>query len=161
MFCQELAATIARDALPQLQEAGVVLRCVGIGTAERGREFCAHVGFPEESLLCDPDNAGYNALGLLKGVQTTFFTIDTPFAILARAQKDGAADLIEATKRWKPWLPPKSDQGLQQGGAFVFEGSTLLFGHYDPSTGAHADLEDVLSAATLRSAATTSPKLAQ
>ena len=150
MFCQELACTLAREALPQLREADVKLLCVGIGTAERGREFCAHVGFPEELLLSDPENAGYAALGLKKGVATTFFTIDTPLSILARAQKDGASDLIEATKRWKPWLPPKNDQGLQQGGAFVFEGERLLFGHYDPSTGAHADLNDVLRAALVK-----------
>jgi hypothetical protein len=75
-----------------------------------------------------------DALELKKGVGTTFFTIDTPLAILARAQKDNAKDLIDATKRWKPWLPPKSDQGLQQGGAFVFEGEDLLFSHYDPSS---------------------------
>lgn len=129
MFCQELAATIARDALPQLREADVALRCVGIGTAERGREFCNHVGFPQELLFSDPENAAYTALGLKKGVDTTFFTVDTPLSILARAKKDGAKDLIEATSRWKPWLPPKNDQGLQQGGAFVFEGETLLFGH--------------------------------
>mmetsp|Transcript_17611 Transcript_17611/g.45197 ORF Transcript_17611/g.45197 Transcript_17611/m.45197 type:complete len:151 (+) Transcript_17611:208-660(+) len=150
MFCQELAATIVREALPTFQEADIALCCVGIGTAERASEFCDHVGFPRELLFADPDNAGYSALGLNKGVGTTFFTIDTPLSILARAQKDGAADLIEATKRWKPWLPPKSEQGLQQGGAFVFEGSTLLFGHYDPSTGAHVELEDVLNAAIYR-----------
>ena len=46
-----------------------------------------------------------------------------------------------------PWLPPKSDQGLQQGGAFVFEGEELLFQHYDPSTGAHVDLDTVLKVA--------------
>lgn len=147
MFCQELAQILAREALPQLQPANVDLIAVGIGTAERAREFCDHVGFPEDNLFADPDNEGYTALGLNKGVGTTFFTIDTPLSILARAQRDGAEDLIAATSRWKPWLPPKSDQGLQQGGAFVFEGEKLLFGHYDPSTGAHADLEEVLSAA--------------
>jgi len=96
---------------------------------------------------CDPDNAAYDALGLKKGVGATFFTIDTPLAILARAQKDNAKDLLEATKRWKPWLPPKSDQGLQQGGAFVFEGEKLLFQHYDASTGAHTDLDTLLNVA--------------
>mmetsp|Transcript_25050 Transcript_25050/g.42844 ORF Transcript_25050/g.42844 Transcript_25050/m.42844 type:complete len:157 (-) Transcript_25050:406-876(-) len=150
MFCQELAATIARDALPKLLEANVALRCVGIGTVERGQEFCEHVGFPPELLFSDPENAAYSALGLKKGVETTFFTIDTPLSILERAKKNGAKDLIEATSRWKAWLPPKNDQGLQQGGAFVFEGDTLLFGHYDPSTGAHADLDDVLRAAIVR-----------
>ena len=57
---------------------------------------------------------------------------------------------LDATKRWKPWLPPKSDQGLQQGGAFVFEGDKLLFQHYDPSTGAHVDLDDLLRAAVIQ-----------
>ena len=44
----------------------------------------------------------------------------------------------------------KSDQGLQQGGAFVFEGDKLLFQHYDPSTGAHVDLDDLLQAAVIQ-----------
>ena len=43
-------------------------------------------------------------------------------AILDRVNKDGAEDLREILPRWKPWLPPKNDQGLQQGGAFVFRG---------------------------------------
>jgi len=150
MFCQELATTLARDALPRLSDADVAMRCVGIGTLETAEKFCDHVNFPRELLFADPENAAYDALGLVKGVETTFFTAETPISILKRAQTDGAADLLEATKNWKPWLPPKSNQGLQQGGAFVFEGSTLLFGHYDPSTGAHADLEEVLQAATLR-----------
>jgi len=150
MFCQELAAQIARDAVPRLTEAGVAVRCVGIGTLDTAQKFCDHVGFPRELLLADPENAGYTALGLNKGVATTFFTIDTPFAILERARKDGAADLIKATANWKPWLPPKNDQGLQQGGAFVFDGSTLLFSHYDPSTGAHANLDDVVKAALVK-----------
>ena len=150
MFCQELGAQLARDVLPALSEATsprVKLIAVGIGTAERGREYCEHVGFPADNLYCDPDNAAYDALGLKKGVGATFFTIDTPLAILARAQKDNAKDLLEATKRWKPWLPPKSDQGLQQGGAFVFEGEKLLFQHYDASTGAHTDLDTLLNVA--------------
>ena len=147
MFCQELAAQLARDVKPSLDDARCTLLAVGIGTAERSREFCAHVGFPQESLFADPDNAAYDALGLNKGWQTTFLTIDTPLSILKRAQEDGAKDLLEATSRWRPWLPPKSDQGLQQGGAFVFSGEALLFQHFDPSTGAHANLDEVLQAA--------------
>lgn len=82
--------------------------------------------------------------------------------------------------RWKPWIPPKLDQGLQQGGTFVFLGSQVIqarkydalacyllvlssalywfyswgdallqevFSYYDPSTGAHADLNKVLKVA--------------
>jgi len=149
MFCQELAAQLARDVLPPLAAATPPVRlvAVGIGTAARGREFCDHVGFPTDNLFCDPENAAYEALGLNKGVEATFFTIDTPLAILERAKKNNAKDLLGATARWKPWLPPKNDQGLQQGGAFVFEGEQLLFQHYDPSTGAHADLDTLLRVA--------------
>jgi len=147
MFCQELAAQIARDVLPAFDERGVKTLCVGIGTLETARKFCAHVDFPEANLFADPENAAYSALGLNKGWKTTFFSAETPFSILARARRDGATDLIEATSRWQPWLPPKSDQGLQQGGAFVFQGEELLFQHYDPSTGAHAELDLVVRAA--------------
>ena len=49
--------------------------------------------------------------------------------------------------RWKPWIPPKLDQGLQQGGMFVFRGDQVLFSHFDPATGAHADIATVLSVA--------------
>lgn len=147
MFCQELAVQLRRDVLPKLEDEGVKMLCVGIGTLETARKFCDHVDFPQANLYADPENSAYTALNLVKGVQQTFFTIDTPLSILARAQKDGAADLIAATAKWKPWLPPLSDQGLQQGGAFVFDGESLLFSHYDPSTGAHADLDQVLSAA--------------
>mmetsp|Transcript_18969 Transcript_18969/g.56881 ORF Transcript_18969/g.56881 Transcript_18969/m.56881 type:complete len:110 (-) Transcript_18969:251-580(-) len=88
MFCQELGAQLARDVLPVLRggKPPAKLVAVGIGTAERGREYCEHVGLPAEALLCDPENAAYDALGLKKGVATTFFTVDTPFAILDRAQ---------------------------------------------------------------------------
>lgn len=44
-------------------------------------------------------------------------------------------------------LPPKSDQGLQQGGTFVFKGRKAVFEHYDESTGAHANFADVMAAA--------------
>uniref|UniRef100_A0A7S2TNB7 Uncharacterized protein n=1 Tax=Lotharella oceanica TaxID=641309 RepID=A0A7S2TNB7_9EUKA len=147
MFCQELAKQLARDVLPDLLKANVKLVAVGIGTGERAKEFAAHVGFPEEYLYADPENACYSALGLKKNIKDTFFNINTPYSILARGQKDGAKDLVEAVQRWKPWIPPKLDQGFQQGGAFVFDGSKELFQHYDPSTGAHADLNAVLSAA--------------
>ena len=49
---------------------------------------------------------------------------------------------------WRPWS--RSDQGLQQGGAFVFEGDKLLFQHYDPSTGAHVDLDELLQTAVIQ-----------
>mmetsp|Transcript_9912 Transcript_9912/g.13800 ORF Transcript_9912/g.13800 Transcript_9912/m.13800 type:complete len:82 (-) Transcript_9912:269-514(-) len=78
---------------------------------------------------------------------TTFFNKETPFSILERQKRDGAKDMLDALQRWKPWIPPKLEQGLQQGGTFVFNGKDEVFQHYDPSTGAHADLSEVLSAA--------------
>ena len=147
MFCQELAAQLARDAFPRLDDAGVLTRCVGIGTLDTARAFCDHVGFPRERLYADPENAAYTALNLNKGVAATFFTIDTPLSILRRAKEGTADGLLSATKRWKPWLPPKSDQGLQQGGAFVFQGSATLYSHFDPSTGAHVSLGEMLDVA--------------
>jgi len=136
----------------------VKLVAVGIGTVERGQEFCDHVGFPRGALFCDPDNLAYSALGLNFGAGDTFFNPATPYAILDRlafkadpraggSTLGGAQDLGKALARWKPWIPPKLEQGLQQGGTFVFEGDQEVFSHYDPSTGAHADLNLVLAAA--------------
>lgn len=139
--------------LPQLNEAGVKLVCIGIGTGARGVEFCDHVGFPKENMFADPENAAYEVLDLAKNVQQTFFDVNTPYAILERIQKDGAKDLTAALSRWKPWIPPKLDQGLQQGGAFVFRGKDMVFGHRDPSTGAHVDLAKVLEVALAAKAA--------
>lgn len=43
--------------------------------------------------------------------------------------------------------PPRfqTRQALQQGGIFVFEGDRVAYSHYDQATGAHADLDGVLS----------------
>jgi len=136
-----------RDALPPLRDAGVSLRCVGIGTLPVARDFCDHIGFDPELLYTDPENAAYDALGLKKGLKDTFFNIETPRAILKRVQEGAADDLLRATARWKPVIPPKLDQGMQQGGAFVFAGEELLWSHFDPSTGAHADLDEMLRVA--------------
>jgi len=136
-----------RDVKPKLDEEGIKLICVGIGTGARAVEFCEHVPFPKENLFADPDNAAYEKLGLAKNARQTFFSPRTPYAILDRVRKDGAKDLLDALGRWKPWLPPKSDQGFQQGGAFVFKGSKCVFGHRDPATGAHVDLNRVLDVA--------------
>ena len=104
MFCQELAAQLARDVKPRLDEAECKLLAVGIGTPERAREFCEHVGFPAASLYADPENEAYTALGLKKGVQTTLFSIDTPLAILKRAQQDG----MTAWSKCPSWQCPSS-----------------------------------------------------
>jgi hypothetical protein len=37
---------------------------------------------------------------------------------------------------------------LLQGGTFVFRGPATLLAHYDPSTAAHASVDDVVAVAT-------------
>jgi hypothetical protein len=46
------------------------------------------------------------------------------------------------------WNPPRPAQALQQGGVVVFHGRRAVFVHRDPATGAHADMEEVVRAAT-------------
>lgn len=45
--------------------------------------------------------------------------------------QDGARDLTQVMKKWKPWLPPKANQGLQQGGCVVFKGRDAALEHLD------------------------------
>ena len=138
---------MARDVQPTVEKEGCKLLAIGIGTVERANEFCDHVGFRKEILLSDPENAAYDALQLVSGVKDTFFNEATPFAILDRVKDDGAKDLVAALSRWRPWIPPKLEQGLQQGGTFVFQGGEERFAYRDPSTGAHASLNDVIAVA--------------
>jgi len=144
----ELALKLARDAAPALEARGAVLVCVGIGTAARAAEFCTTYGMPPRLLYADADNVCYDALRLRAGWGPTFFSAETAFALKARFEFDGAAELArDVLPRWQPWIPPKLEQSLQQGGAFVFRGRSAVFEHYDEATGAHAQLADLLSAA--------------
>ena len=68
---RELAVQLRRDVIPNT-DSKVFL--VAIGTAERARDFVATTGFPAEQLFADPENAAYDALGLYKGAQRTFFS---------------------------------------------------------------------------------------
>jgi len=135
---------VNRECKPKLDAAGVRLVLISIGTPDRAKQFVEETGFPAENLYADPENVCYDALRLYKGWARTFLNPATPFAIKDRIEENGAADLVDVLPRWKPWLPPKSDQGLQQGGLFVFDGSEALFEHYDEATGAHADMDRVM-----------------
>merc|ERR1712216_606053 len=81
---------------------------------------------------------------LNKGAITTFFRPETPLALASRVVSGDTADLSDALRTWKAWIPPKLEQGLQQGGLFCFDGEKTIFQHYDPSTGVHADMDAVL-----------------
>ena len=42
------------------------------------------------------------------------------------------------------FLRGSMERTMVQGGAFVFEGSETIFSHYDVSSGAHADLDELV-----------------
>jgi hypothetical protein len=124
----------------------VQLVAIGIGTPERAKEFCQLTGFPESQLLADPENAAYDSLQLNKGAILTFLRPETPLALAKRAISGETGALQEALSTWKAWIPPKLEQGLQQGGVFAFDGTRTIFQYFDPSTGVHADMGKVMDA---------------
>lgn len=147
-----MATKVKRELLPRANELNAVVRCIGIGTASRARSFCDELEFPSENLFADPDNACYDALQLRFGVLETFFSIHTPFAFKKRIEDDGMATLRELLPRWKPWLPPKQKQALNQGGCVVLEGrKRVLLMHRDRSTGDHVVFSEVFRAIETRS----------
>lgn len=149
-FCQELARDLQRQVLPKLRDAGIKLYLVSIGPPERGTEFAELTDFPPELLLADPENVTYDKLELKNtGPIATFFDPRTPLTLFKRLRKDGLKGAREALAKWKPWIPPGKGQAYQQGGAFLFNGRELVWSHYDPATGAHAEPEEILAAADL------------
>jgi hypothetical protein len=77
-------------------------------------------------IYADPDNVTYDALDFYKGFARTFLNASTPLSINQRLLKDGAKDLKEILTRWKPWIPPKLEQGLQQGAARHQHSGTIM-----------------------------------
>jgi len=143
---------VADEIVPEIEreENNLKLACIGIGTHERALEFCNHTGFASMYLYSDPENVVYDALELVKSTPANLFTdFRTPLSILKRSQEQKSKYLTNALSKWggKMWIPPKLEQGLQQGGAFVFLGKETMFAYRDPSAGAHVDLNLVLSVA--------------
>lgn len=138
--------------MDELEAAGVKLAMVSIGLPEKGQQLVEHLEFDKgaDYLFVDPDNVLYDELDLNRGVQRTFFNINTPFAFLKRIQKkDGLKDLVDILGRWSRaiFIPPKQEQAFLQGGTFVFNGPCTVYAHYDPSTAAHAEVEQVMKIA--------------
>lgn len=48
------------------------------------------------------------------------------------------------------YVPPKQEQAFLQGGTFLFHNGETRFAHYDPSTAAHASIDQVVELATQR-----------
>lgn len=129
---------------------------ISIGLPEKGKMLIDYLVLEQKELYdkllyVDPDNRLYDILDLNRGIQRTFFNVNTPFAFLRRlTTTDGMNDLFAILSRWKDvaFTPPKQAQALLQGGTFVFYGNKTLFAHYDPSTAAHASIHRVLEIAT-------------
>lgn len=65
MFCWERAVELKRDALPALEDNGVKLLLVGIGSLESGQTFGERTGFPQDMLLVDEseETEAYKSIG--------------------------------------------------------------------------------------------------
>ena len=159
-FCQDLSASLATHAIPELDAAGIPLYLVSIGTPETGKQFSELTGFPQTRLLADPGTQTYDALGLERGLAAAFFSPKTPLAIARRVSTAGGRKgLGEALGKWKAFLPPRILKDAQfQGGAFVFvskkgekeeENATAkcVWARLDRATADHAPAEELLEVA--------------
>jgi hypothetical protein len=135
--------------IPELETAGIQLIMVSIGVPEKGRALMEHLDIPKGYLYVDPENALYDALDLNRGIQRTFFNHNTPFAFVDRFTKGDTKELGEVLSKWSKafYIPPKQSQAFLQGGTFVFRKNQTLFAHYDPSTAAHASIDQVMEIA--------------
>lgn len=48
------------------------------------------------------------------------------------------------------YIPPKQEQAFLQGGTFIFDGPDTVYAHYDESTAAHANVDEVIKLAMSR-----------
>ena len=163
-MCQEYILQW-KQRIAELERQHIRLVLISIGKPQVGQQLLTHLEFDENDdnnnnngdnyLFVDAQNALYDALDLNRGVQRTFFNINTPFAFLDRFSRGDTRELGEILKKWNKafYIPPKQTQGLLQGGTFVFDGSETLFAHYDPSTAAHASVDLVLEIASKAMAA--------
>jgi hypothetical protein len=133
----------------ELEELGVELVMVSIGTPKNGKKLVEHLAVPnlEDYFFVDPENTLYDSLKLNKGVKDTFFSTGTAFSFLRRFTKqDGMTELNEVLSKWNEafFIPPRQDQAFNQGGTFIFDGDQTVFAHYDEGTGAHSDIQEVI-----------------
>ena len=139
--------------MEELQANQIDLVLVSIGLPEKARQLMEHLNCipnPQQIFFVDPDNTLYDLLELNRGVQRTFFNVNTPYAFLRRWQQpNGMQDLMRVLQRWNQavYIPPRKAQALLQGGTIVFCGRDTLYAHYDPSTASHADLDKVIQLA--------------
>jgi hypothetical protein len=139
----------------ELNEMGVNLAMLSVGTPEKCQKLIDHLEFKggEQYLFVDPENKLYDTLLLNRGLKETFFSIETPLAFLDRfTEPGGTNDLLQVLSKWNKAfiIPPKQEQAFLQGGTFVFDGPETIYAHYDASTGAHSDIQQVIGLAKQR-----------
>jgi len=96
---------------------------ISIGKPEVGQKLLTHLEVEdgENWIFVDPDNRLYDALQLNSGIETTFFSIETPLAFRDRffgsnGRKDGMKDLVDVLGKWKDaiYIPPNQNQAFQR-----------------------------------------------
>jgi len=154
---------LKRDVLPALNQNGIGLVVVGIGSVESGRTFGERTGLPTEMLLVDESeqSEAYMAVGTRnsqRDLKTNKQVFEGIGSMWGQATNDaikerGRDDLNSVTGSlfnpgpFKPLMPKSIEATLVQGGSFVFDGNKVLMEHYDESSGAHISVEDLLEAA--------------
>ena len=141
--------------LDELKGIGVNLVLVSVGTPEKCKILIDHLEFNggDQYLFVDPENKLYDSLLLNRGVKETFLSIETPMAFLNRFTKPGGTkELREVLSKWNKafFIPPRQEQAFLQGGTFLFDGKETVYAHYDASTGAHSDIQEVIALAKQR-----------
>lgn len=140
------------ERVDELNRAGIKLIMISIGTPENGAKLVDHLEISNlrDNLYLDPSSSLYDSLKLNKGIKSTFFSAGTPFAFLNRfTTRGGTRELNIVLSKWNKaiYIPPRQDQALYQGGTFLFDGEKVVFAHFDESTGAHCDIQEVIDLA--------------
>jgi AhpC/TSA antioxidant enzyme len=89
--------------LPELQALDISLVLVSVGTPAKGGALVKHLDLVngEHYVYVDPENRLYDAMLLNRGIDRTFFNVNTPYAFLERVkQKDGLKDLGGVLAKW-------------------------------------------------------------
>ena len=157
--------------IPALDGTDVKLFAIGIGSVDSAQTFAQKIEFPAELLYADESETveAHTAVGtrntrrdengkqIFEGVES-MWSKQTMSAIDARG-RDDLSSITGSLFKPGPYVPlmPKGnglfdtsviERTMVQGGSFVFDGSEQIFAHYDYSSGAHADLDELVRVAT-------------
>jgi hypothetical protein len=95
----------------ELENLGINLVVVSIGTPENGKKLMKHLSIPHfaDFFYMDPKSVLYDSLNLNKGVVSTLFAPGTSFSFLRRfTQPDGMKELNEVLSKWNKGMQNKT-----------------------------------------------------